>query len=260
MNNLYIELKNILERESKRHEFMKNEMKRLPRGNLIIKKTGNHMFLYKKEGKSEQAITRDKDLCMLLARKCFLNKQLSICNQNCGVLNDMLEILKNKKNMCRKHAYDITYERLDDYFDKREYMLSHEQLQWMKHSCRPSGFMQENLRYRTISGIMVRSKSEKIIADFLTRRGIPYGYETGLEINGRVYRPDFTLLKNDGTTVIWEHLGLADDEEYILKINRKLSRYRRAGYSIFTNLICTYEEDIENERNLDIIIKKYYFT
>lgn len=65
------------------------------------------------------------------------------------------------------------------------------------------------------------------------------------------------LYRKDETSVIWEHIGLTDNEEYIIKANRKLAEYRSCGYSIMKNLICTYEEDISNEENLEMIISKY---
>ena len=46
----------------------------------------------------------------------------------------------------------------------------------------------------TNNGEIVRSKSEKIIADLLFMLGIPYVYECPLDTPGGTIYPDFTIL------------------------------------------------------------------
>ena len=54
-------------------------------------------------------------------------------------------------------------------------------------------FFEENLIHRTARGEMVRSKSEVIIADHLADKGVDYGYEQPLTIEGVTKYPDFTI-------------------------------------------------------------------
>ena len=64
-------------------------------------------------------------------------------------------------------------------------------------------------------GILVRSKSEVIVADALHDLGLEYSYETELTFAGEFpRRPDFTILRPGTTPVYWEHLGMLDLSGY----------------------------------------------
>ena len=73
-------------------------------------------------------------------------------------------------------------------------------------------FHPEQLIYQTKSGILVRSKSERMIADFLSEHGIPFRYEAKLLIDGKAYYPDFMILCEDDTLILWEHFGLMSQD------------------------------------------------
>ena len=95
----------------------------------------------------------------------------------------------------------------------------------------------------TEKGEVVRSKSEKIIADKLYMLGIPYRYEYPLMLDdGLTIYPDFTILKMpERKEVFLEHFGMMDDEEYVNKMLFKISTYERNGIFIGVNLFVTYE-------------------
>lgn len=92
-------------------------------------------------------------------------------------------------------------------------------------------------------GEIVRSKSEKIIADKLLMLGIPYKYEHPLELNGYgVVYPDFTLLDiNNRKEVILEHFGMMDNNEYSEKAIKKICDYQKNGYVVGEEFLCTFE-------------------
>jgi len=88
------------------------------------------------------------------------------------------------------------------------------------------------LIHRTGRGILVRSKSEVIVADSLTRLGISYDYEVRLPSRGddRDFRlPDFTV-HYMGDTHYWEHLGMLDVPSYRESWERKKLWYETNGY------------------------------
>ncbi len=94
----------------------------------------------------------------------------------------------------------------------------------------------------TNNGEVVRSKSEKIIADRLAHFDIPYVYEPRIILNYKIKYPDFIILnKNTRQTLIWEHLGLADDCEYAANNLVKLNMYESFGYYLGSSLIVTLE-------------------
>ncbi|MBE5906206.1 MAG: hypothetical protein E7277_05330 [Lachnospiraceae bacterium] len=97
--------------------------------------------------------------------------------------------------------------------------------------------------YQTERGEIVRSKSEKIIADKLYHMGVPYQYEPMLILNGYHEKyPDFALYRvKDKRTVYWEHLGLADDERYAIHNLQKIAEYEKNGILLGRDLIVTVE-------------------
>ena len=97
--------------------------------------------------------------------------------------------------------------------------------------------------YETERGELVRSKSEKIIADKLYNMGIPYSYEYKLSLKGTpsMY-PDFTVLNTTTRkTWYWEHFGLTDDDLYRDNMSHKLNVYESNGLFLGDGLIITTE-------------------
>lgn len=97
--------------------------------------------------------------------------------------------------------------------------------------------------FYTGTGVRVRSKSEVIIADALSRAGVPYHYEypTSVKGWGTLY-PDFTCLHpSTREEVIWEHFGLMGEPDYAENAVQKLAHYAASGYTIGKNLIATFE-------------------
>ena len=90
-----------------------------------------------------------------------------------------------------------------------------------------------HLVHRTSTGVLVRSKSELVIAEVLSELGISYEYEKRLESpkNAKDFRlPDFTV-SYQGDTYYWEHLGMMDVPSYREAWERKQVWYDRNGYS-----------------------------
>ena len=101
----------------------------------------------------------------------------------------------------------------------------------------------EGLIHKTLSGVIVRSKSEVIIADALYNEGIKFEYEKLLEENGHHCIPDFTFEDASGDTIIWEHLGLLDNPSYRASWEKKLAFYNSIGYVEGENLLTTRDHE-----------------
>ena len=110
----------------------------------------------------------------------------------------------------------------------------------------------ENLIVPTVTGEMVRSKSEAMILMLLEYYGIPYRYECRLDIGRKAYYPDFTIRHPiTGETFYWEHVGMLDKHSYRSDFLNKLHKYINNGLIPDHNLILTYESD---DHPLDIRI------
>lgn len=101
---------------------------------------------------------------------------------------------------------------------------------------RPEGidrYFAEHLIHRTSTGILVRSKSELVVAETLTRLGISYDYEKKLEAKddpSDFRLPDFTV-SYEGDTFYWEHLGMLSVPSYKEQWDRKKQWYEHNGYN-----------------------------
>ncbi|MBN1173736.1 MAG: ATP-binding domain-containing protein, partial [Micromonosporaceae bacterium] len=90
--------------------------------------------------------------------------------------------------------------------------------------------LDSGLVHRTERGELVRSKSELLIANLLHQLGATYVYEAPFEgADGRVVKPDFTIVTEFGETVLWEHLGMLSNPQYAAKWDLKRRWYADNG-------------------------------
>jgi len=90
----------------------------------------------------------------------------------------------------------------------------------------------EKLIHKTSTGVLVRSKSEVVIANILTKNDISYDYEKPLysKKDPKDFRlPDFTV-KYEGQKFYWEHLGMLKIPEYKEAWKKKEEWYKENGY------------------------------
>lgn len=113
----------------------------------------------------------------------------------------------------------------------------------------------------TEKGERVRSKSEKILADFFYRNNIPYKYEKPLNLSGYgIVYPDFTFLSRKlRKEIYWEHEGMMDKPEYAIKAVKKLNSYQMNGILPGERLILTFEteQDVLNTRIVSELADEY---
>lgn len=94
----------------------------------------------------------------------------------------------------------------------------------------------------TSDGLKTRSKSEAIIGTRLEENNMIFRYEPELMLGQHRVYPDFAiLLPNRRRVVYWEHLGMLDDINYVLRNMHKLNEYSQHGIYLGINLIVTYE-------------------
>lgn len=104
--------------------------------------------------------------------------------------------------------------------------------------------------YETQRGELVRSKSEKILADLFNSMGIPYIYETRLRLKNKEICPDFMLFNvKTRKSAYWEHFGRLDKPDYAIKNYVRISDYERSGYLLGEDVFFSMELD---GRSLDV--------
>lgn len=112
---------------------------------------------------------------------------------------------------------------------------------YLKHH-NSNNVLAEQLNQPTISGHLVRSKSEALIDTILYKNKIPFRYEAGLSLGDTTFYPDFTIRHPlTGEIYYWEHFGMMDNPDYAKKAYSKLQRYSSYGITQDINLITTFE-------------------
>ncbi len=121
----------------------------------------------------------------------------------------------------------------------------------------------ESLIHPTVNGLMVRSKSESLIAIALSEHGIPFRYESVITIKNIQYSPDFSILdKRNERIIYWEHFGLMDDEHYKESMFTKIQAYHSANIILGDNLIITFENKNRplTYEMIHRIINQYFYS
>ena len=129
-------------------------------------------------------------------------------------------------------------ELLSDYFGK----LDSEATVWANADYPKNTNYPESLVHPTVGGLMVRSKSESMIAIALSEQQIPFRYENLITIDDATFAPDFTILHpQTGQIMYWEHFGLMEDEKYLNDFSHKIMCYAKNQIYLGENLIATFE-------------------
>jgi ATP-dependent exoDNAse (exonuclease V) alpha subunit len=129
-------------------------------------------------------------------------------------------------------------------------------------------FLEERLIHRTRTGVPVRSKSEVIVHDLLTDKGIEPLYEKPLTLGGVTRYPDFTIDDAaSGKTYYWEHAGMMFDPAYRARWEAKKAWYRDhdilphdEGGGPNGTLVVTYdtEEGGISSQEIDLLISELF--
>lgn len=133
-------------------------------------------------------------------------------------------------------------------YTKPQYsVMAHRNTNLFKYSVRESKVDVphiEGLIHKTLKdGLLVRSKSEVIIANMLYEANIDFEYEKFLEEKGKRFLPDFTFEDAAGDPIIWEHLGMLSNPAYKESWDKKLAFYKSIGFEEGTNLFTTKDHE-----------------
>lgn len=208
----------------------------LPKGKLVCTKNGKYYKWYKSNKHNLVYIPKtQKAYASLLADRKYLEiklkqleskqKYLKRIMQDTDTPNkEMISLLKNP-GICELISESLEVN------DKA----------WMQEMYETNPFQPEKCIHKSVNGIKTRSKSESLIAIVLANMNISFRYECVLEINGKKFYPDFTIMKKDGTFLYWEHLGMMDTPSYVSHNIYKIQEYINNGIIPGQNLILTFE-------------------
>ncbi|MBQ7613715.1 MAG: hypothetical protein IJU77_01605 [Butyrivibrio sp.] len=227
--------------------------KNLEPGNIRVAIShGCSQYYIKRPGKDKEEYVSaiEKEKVHLLAQRDYEEK---VRKELIGMKNRLSKFIAGYD----QNAIEHIYERMCDSRKQlvNPIVLTDEMYieKWIEKYNGSENTYGEANEFKTQRGEYVRSKSEKIIADYFYSHNIPYQYEPRFAVSKyRNVFPDFVILNvRERKTIYWEHLGKVGEETYATRNFSKLMDYEEQGLIIGKNLIITMETE---ERPLDIAI------
>ena len=217
-----------------------------PEGYLRVTKTSKKKEGYQyyhcthETGKCGKYIRKaDRELARKLAQKEYDERIFEEAERTLCILEEF------------KNCYDeeALFEIYRDFSNKKREMivprvLTDEQYaeNWQQQTYEKKPFAEGTPEIYSERGERVRSKSEKMIADKLFFKNIPYKYEAPILLNGRIVNPDFTVLNSrTREEYLWEHFGMMDNADYAEAALWKIDQYQKEGIMPGRKLIITHE-------------------
>lgn len=236
-DTIFDTLKNELDRQSQLLKESQENLESAPEGFLYIRETGKKQSYYHVISSSNTHIKiSDSHFIRKLIEKSRHKAIARICRNNIKVLKKALKtyIPLIPQNLLSTKLHELSIE------------LYKNNSQCTYHK---APFDPKVHKHETVSGDMVRSKSEVIISNALWHYSLPANYEELFpypDADGNWFYPDFTIHCPDGTVIIWEHWGLLDKHSYCLHNAGKLHTYNENGFIIGKNLIITQDDNNGN--------------
>ena len=227
-----------LEREIKS---LKARIKKLPEGKLVFSHTGKYCKWYQSDGKNKTYIPKkNKQFAEKLAIKKYLSIQLEDMSIRKEIIDNCLQYQSTEKRTADILLQESSdYQKLlSPYFSSKKSELE----EWKQASYKKNKTNPEKLVHKSISGNVLRSKSEALIDVMLYTNHIPYHYEEIIQLGNKILAPDFTIKHpKTGDIYYWEHFGMMDDPLYVKKACEKIQCYSLNGIIPSKQLILTYE-------------------
>lgn len=258
LKNMLVEEKQKLERI---FQMTEKRLKEAPEGALRLSRSQNCIQYYHcMEGnKNGKYISKKKEvLIRMLAQKSYDEKVLQLAEKRIAQLE---RFLKDYADDEIAKVYEKEHAERRKLIQPVEVSLEQQLNQWKCIPYQGKEFQEGVPVIMSERGERVRSKSEKIMADYFFRHGIEYKYECPLYLKGfGIVYPDFTLFSlKTGQEMYWEHNGKMDDPEYARKFVRKMHFYESNNIFPGHRLILTYETEqmVLGTGSIEKLVKKY---
>lgn len=232
---------------------VKQELVSAPEGGLRLGKSRGktQYFRYTREDGKQYITKENQGLAQMLAQKDYNEKVLQYTEKSIKLINKLLEEYEDDK---LEKIYLSEHPMRQTLIAPVEPTYNQRVEKWLAAPMSGKGFIEEAAIIMTNGGVRVRSKSEKIIADYFESVGIQYKYECPLYLKpyGIIY-PDFTFMsKYTSEEIYWEHEGMMDNPEYSRSAIQKIELYEKNGILPGQNLILTYEYSTSSV-NMEIV-------
>lgn len=256
---LHQKLKQIIKTNAAKIKKIEQQLKKMPSESLYCCKSKKYnIWYYRANGKQIYISKSNRPFAEQLAYKKYLTllrQDLSDEQQAAqAYLKHHTKDVRRSDELLANPAYQ---ELLSNYIKPKDQEL----IDWMNEPYKKNQKHPESLIHKTVSGNLVRSKSEMLIDMALYKNKIPFRYECPVDMNGATYHPDFTIFSPKTRKIVyWEHFGLMDDPVYAQKAYHKLQIYTANGFIPMHNLIVTFEtkEYTLSSETIEKIIESYF--
>jgi len=238
---------NTLKKYSTELQATKRELKALPEGYLIKKRS----YYYHAIKSKQTGITFNIELIQQLCRKRYLLiRKAQLENYLTATLPEDLDIRTPQELIA---SLPKAYQTVPIHY------FYHPEADKWQGRLRTTDLYPETAVY-TYNGIHFRSMSERTIAEQMDKYGLLYRYEPIFGLMEMDVSPDF-LVKNPFTnkTVIWEHFGAFNQSKYADDMNNKMDAYLNQGFDPSADLITTYQYHIRKPERIQKLIEEMMF-
>lgn len=239
----------------------KNRLKNAPRGRLRLAKSHDYVQYYwcvdgKRSG--DYIPKGNETLVQQLAQKSYDERILQLAEKR---YSQIKKLVKDYTDDELESIYFKEHPERQKFIEPVEPTWEQRMNEWISKEYDGKEFNEDMPVILTERGERVRSKSEKIMADYFYGKGIEYKYECPLYLKGMgIIYPDFTFLsKKTGQEIYWEHCGKCDDTSYSRNMVKKINAYENNGIFQGERLILTYETEqtILSTGKIEQLVNKY---
>ncbi|SEQ00257.1 hypothetical protein SAMN02910289_01058 [Lachnospiraceae bacterium RM5] len=220
---------------------LEDSLRNIPDGELHLgKSNGVVQYFYCKDGKTIYLPKKEIELVKRLAQKPYDKRVLKHVKKRLSQIN---RILSDYENNEIENFYLSEHPERRKLINPVEPTFQQKLELWLSEPYESKPFRSDTPVIKTNSGMRVRSKTEKIMADYFDLKGVKYKYECPLELKpyGVIY-PDFTFISpRTGRELYWEHEGMMDNPDYARTAVMKIELYEKNGICPGENLILTFE-------------------
>jgi len=236
---------------------IQKKMCTLPDGKLICAQNGSCQKWYQSDGHTKTYIPKKN---RHLAEQLAIKKYLSL------LLEDLENELLANQFYLKHRSPESKSEQLLASPQYQNLLTPHftpqslDSTEWMNTSYERNPLYPEQCIHKSVSGNLLRSKSEAMIDMFLYLNKIPFRYECALHLDETVLYPDFTILHPSTQQLYyWEHFGMMDSSVYAQNTYSKLQLYTSHNIIPSIQLITTFETKDHplTPKTIEAIIKQY---
>ena len=233
--------------------YIKSELGSIKGGKLYIRTRSGRVYFLERLPGGDRGITKNTQRIYLLARRTYLEGLLQDRVFQYKTLTDMLSSLADNS---RVSCAEAVLKKLSP-LDCELFTSAPENLSWSNAPYERNQYKPESLIYETSNGIRMRSKSERYIGNMLEANNIAYRYEAKLQCCGHTLYPDFTIKRDDGTIIIWEHWAFSMTVIMLIKHSSSCCATVRQDSDSTATLYAPIEYDLRSEENVNNIIHRF---